>query len=92
MDISGGGIALVCETHDTTLIPGKVYENCKIELPGVGYITAIVKVQNSFDVTLRNGQRSKRAGCEFTHLSGESATLLQRYVVQLQSEEKRLAI
>ena len=86
MDISGGGVALVCEAHDSMLLPGKIYEDCRIQLPGVGTINTTVKVQNSFEITLRNGQRSKRAGCEFIHLSGETATLLQRYVVQLQSE------
>jgi c-di-GMP-binding flagellar brake protein YcgR len=89
MDISGGGIALVCEVDDTTLHPGKSYEGCKIQLPDIGLISATVKVQNSFEVTLRNGQRSKRAGCEFIDLSGEAATLLQRYVVKLQSEVTR---
>lgn len=86
MDISGGGIALVCEAHDTELQPGKIYTDCKISLPGVGAISATIKVKNSFEITLRNGQISKRAGCEFAHLSGEAATLLQRYVVHLQSE------
>jgi c-di-GMP-binding flagellar brake protein YcgR len=86
MDISGGGIALVCEAHDTELQPGKIYANCRISLPNVGTITATVKVKNSFEITLRNGKISKRAGCEFTYLTGEAATLLQRYVTYLQSE------
>ncbi len=86
MDISGGGIALVCEAHDTELQPGAIYEDCRISLPDIGTISVTVKVKNSFEVTLRNGQISKRAGCEFVHLGGEASTLLQRYVVQLQSE------
>ena len=90
MDISGGGIALVCETLETELLPGKIYENCRIHLPGIGTITATIKVKNSFEITLHNGQLSKRAGCEFIHLTGEADTLLQRYVVQLQSETIRL--
>ena len=85
MDISGGGVALVCEAHDTELEPGKIYENCKINLPGIGTISTTVKVKNSFEVTLHNGQTNKRAGCEFMHLSGAADTLLQRYVTQLQS-------
>lgn len=89
MDISGGGIALVCEAHDTDLHPGNIYADCKIPLPGVGTISATVKVKNSFEVTLRNGQISKRAGCEFIYLSGEAATLLQRYVTYLQTEAAR---
>lgn len=86
MDISGGGIALVCEAHDTELQPGAIYADCRISLPDIGTISVTVKVKNSFEVTLRNGQISKRAGCEFVHLGGEASTLLQRYVVQLQSE------
>ena len=89
MDISGGGVALVCEVHDTSLLPGNSYENCKIQLPDIGLISATVKVQNSFEITLRNGKRSKRAGCEFIHLNGEASTLLHRYVVKLQSEFTR---
>ncbi len=86
MDISGGGIALVCEVHDTELHSGKVYADCNIPLPGLETIRVTVKVQNCFEVTLRNGQIRKRAGCEFIQLSGEAAALLQRYVVYMQSE------
>jgi c-di-GMP-binding flagellar brake protein YcgR len=86
MDISGGGVALVCEVHDTELQPGKIYADCRISLPGIGTISVTVKVKNSFEVTLHNGQVCKRAGCEFTQLSGEADTLLQRYVAHLQSE------
>jgi len=86
MDLSGGGMALVCETEDAELQPGKIYEDCLIRLPGVGTISATVKVKNTFEVTLRNGLISKRAGCEFVRLNGEAAALLQRYVAHLQSE------
>lgn len=86
MDISGGGVALVCAAHETELQPGKIYTDCLITLPGIGAINTSVKVKNFFEITLRNGQISKRAGCEFIHLNGESTTLLQRYITQLQSE------
>jgi c-di-GMP-binding flagellar brake protein YcgR len=86
MDISGGGVALVCEAHDAELQPGKIYPDCQISLPEVGTITATIKVKNTFMVTLRNGQVSKRAGCEFLHLNSESTSLLQRYVTRLQRE------
>ena len=86
MDISGGGVALVCEEHETELQPGKIYTDCKITLPDIGTISATVLVKKIFEVTLRNGRVSKRAGCEFIHLSGQSETQLQRYVTQLQCE------
>jgi flagellar brake protein len=86
MDISVGGIALACEEHDTELQPGKTYEGCKISLPDIGVITVTVKVKNVFEITLRNGLVNKRVGCEFINMGGEAATLLQRYVTQLQSQ------
>ena len=86
MDISGGGVALVCETRDTELLPGNIYYDCSISLPDVGTISVTIIVKNAFEVTLRNGDVCKRAGCEFSCLSGEAAALLQRYVVHLQSE------
>ena len=86
MDISGGGVALVCETRDTELLPGNIDYECSISLPDVGTISVTIIVKNAFEVTLRNGDVCKRAGCEFSCLSGEAAALLQRYVVHLQSE------
>jgi len=88
MDISGGGIAMVCEPHHPQFKTGHDYEDCSIPLPDIGTIIASLKVKNCFEVTLRNGQRSIRAGCEFTALSGESASLLQRYVIHLQTEAR----
>lgn len=86
MDISIGGIALVCEEYDTELLPGKTYENCRIFLPDIGAVTVTVKVKNAFIITLRNGTTSKRVGCEFIHMKGEAANLLQRYVTHLQGK------
>lgn len=86
MDISVGGVALVCEEYDTELLPGKIYPDCTISLPDMGDITATVKVKSTFEITLRNGLVNKRVGCEFIHLSGDAAALLQRYVTRLQSK------
>ena len=86
MDIGGGGVALVCEEHDTEFQPGKVYSVCNIQLPNVGLLTATILVKNIFIITMHNGEVKKRAGCEFIHLNGTMAILLQRYLTHLQSE------
>lgn len=86
MDISIGGIALVCEEYDTELLPGSTYENCRIFLPDIGAITVTVKVKNAFKITQRDGMINKRVGCEFIHMKGEAANLLQRYVTLLQGK------
>ena len=77
MDIGGGGVALVCEEHDTEFQPGKVYSVCNIQLPDVGLLTATILVKNIFIITMHNGEVKKRAGCEFIHLNGTMAILLR---------------
>lgn len=86
MDISVGGVALVCEEHDTELQPGKIYPDCRIMLPDFGILTATIEVRTTFRITQRNGMVHNRAGCQFTQLDGATSALLQRYVTWLQSE------
>ena len=86
MDISVGGVALECQEHDTEFQPGKVYSICNINLPNIGMLTATILVKNIFIITMHNGEVKKRAGCEFIHLNGTMANLLQRYLTHLQSE------
>jgi c-di-GMP-binding flagellar brake protein YcgR len=84
MDISIGGIALVCKENSVDLQPGLKYENCEIDLTDIGTISATIEVKNTFEVTARNGKVTRRAGCVFVKPSGETAKMLQRYVAQMQ--------
>lgn len=84
MDISIGGVALVCEETGVELHPGMVYEHCQIELPDLGKLEATIEVKNTFEITDRNGNVKRRAGCVFVKLDGKTTMLLQRYVAQMQ--------
>ncbi|MDO8925418.1 MAG: flagellar brake protein [Sideroxyarcus sp.] len=84
MDISIGGVALVCEASGIELQPGMRYENCEIELPDVGTVEATIEVKNTFEITDRNGHIKRRAGCVFVRPNGQTTKLLQRYVAQMQ--------
>jgi c-di-GMP-binding flagellar brake protein YcgR len=86
MDISIGGVALVCEEDGVELQPGKTYQNCEIELPDVGTVNATIEVKNTFKVTARNGEVKRRAGCVFVKPDGQTTIMLQRYVAQMQRE------
>jgi c-di-GMP-binding flagellar brake protein YcgR len=86
MDISVGGVALECQELDTEFRPGNIYSACNINLPNIGMLTATILVKNIFIITMHNGEVKKRAGCEFIHLDGTMAILLQRYLTYLQSE------
>lgn len=85
MDISVGGVALVCAEHEVELQPGRIYTNCQITLPNVGILTATIRVKNTFEVTTRDGVVRRRAGCEFMQMDGNMTILLQRYITHLQS-------
>ena len=86
MDISIGGVALVCEQTGVELHPGMVYEHCKIELPGLGTVEAAIEVKNAFEITDRSGKVKRRAGCVFVKPDGKTTMLLQRYVAQMQQQ------
>lgn len=84
MDISIGGVALVCEESGVELQPGMMYEHCQIDLPEIGTLEATIEVKNTFEVTDRNGHVKRRAGCVFVKPDGRTSMLLQRYVSQMQ--------
>jgi c-di-GMP-binding flagellar brake protein YcgR len=84
MDISIGGVALICEQTGVELQPGIVYEHCLIELPELGTLEATIEVKNTFEITDRSGKVKRRAGCVFVKLDGKTTMLLQRYVAQMQ--------
>jgi c-di-GMP-binding flagellar brake protein YcgR len=86
MDISIGGVALVCEQTGVELHPGMVYEHCQIELPELGTLEATIEVKNTFEITDRNGKVKRRAGCVFIKPDGRTTMLLQRYVAQMQQQ------
>lgn len=84
MDISGGGIGLTCTEHDTDLVPGQSYADCRIDLPEIGSIRGTIEVKNVVVLTTATGQTHKRAGCEFKNLDPSAAIMLQRYITHLQ--------
>jgi len=90
MDISIGGVALVCKEDGVDLQPGVQYQNCEIDLPDIGTISATIEVKNTFEVTARNGKVSRRAGCVFVKPSGETAKMLQRYVARKQQQMAKM--
>ena len=84
MDISCGGVGLICAETDTEIAVGKTYMNCLIDLPEVGKISGTIVVKNLFLCSLESGHTQKRAGCEFKNLDSASTLLLQRYVMNMQ--------
>ncbi|HEY6095833.1 MAG TPA: flagellar brake protein [Gallionellaceae bacterium] len=84
MDISVGGVALVCEEHTVHLEEGQIYPDCRIELPGIGILKVTIQVRNVFELADKQGLATRHAGCEFMNLNGQMSMLLQRYIAQMQ--------
>lgn len=89
MDISIGGIALVCAEDAVELTPGMIYQDCDIELPDVGTIHTGIEVKSLFEITTRTGEVKRRAGCTFVKPDAETTMMLQRYVAQAQLAQAR---
>lgn len=86
MDISGGGIGMICEKDEEALLPNKVFGGCQILLPDSSMLSTSVDVRYSIDHSTPGNTLSKRVGCRFLHLDSQANIMLQRLITQLQSE------
>lgn len=84
VDISGGGVGLICAETEADLVAGASYPDCRIDLPEVGTINGTIEVRTLVLLTSASGHVHKRAGCKFRNLDGQSTILLQRYVINMQ--------
>lgn len=86
LDISVGGIALLCGEIEAQLVKGKTFEDCQIPLSGIGTAKVTIEVKSNIKFTARNSAVQMRAGCQFINLSSEAESLLHRYTTRLQAE------
>ena len=86
VDISCGGIAMLDERKILDNTIGKIYDNCQIDLPGIGKIDLILQVKNSQDLILLNGKTNRRIGCQFINVSSAILASVQRYIMKLERE------
>jgi c-di-GMP-binding flagellar brake protein YcgR len=86
VDISCGGIALLDERRVLEIYSGQIYENCKVDLPGIGAIDLALQIRNSQDLMLLNGKTNRRVGCEFVGVSTAALASVQRYIMKLERE------
>lgn len=89
-DISCGGMALIDHHYALDLDPGKIFAGCQVNLPDAGEVVVTAAVRNSYAMTLKNGLSCQRAGCEFIDLTEDSRMLIQRYIIKLEQQERRL--
>lgn len=85
-DISCGGIAVLDNRLQLGSTIGATFDNCKIELPDTGTVTATLQIRNLLDMTLLNSKTNRRVGCEFINLSRGNLAMVQRYITALERE------
>ncbi|OIP15407.1 MAG: hypothetical protein AUK53_04310 [Betaproteobacteria bacterium CG2_30_59_46] len=89
-DISIGGVGVVIPPADAVVEPGMIFNGCNLVLPEIGNIVATMEIRNVFEVTLRNGLKTKRAGCQFANLSANMQSMIQRYIINVERERKAM--
>lgn len=85
-NVSGGGIAIIDENKllDDTI--GRIYKDCKIDLPGGTLVIATLEVRNSHEIKLSNGKHIRRIGCLFVDLPSAMLSAVQRYITKLERD------
>jgi c-di-GMP-binding flagellar brake protein YcgR len=87
-DIGIGGVGVVIPPEDAVVEPGMVFNGCNLVLPEIGNIVATMEIRNVFELTLRNGLKTRRAGCQFVNLSANMQSMIQRYIIKIERERR----
>jgi c-di-GMP-binding flagellar brake protein YcgR len=88
VDISIGGVGVLSYPEVGSLKAGETYHGCRITLPGTGEFAVGLKVCTTFEITLKNGRLTHRAGCQFIDLPASVETAIQRYIIQVDRERR----
>lgn len=88
VDISIGGVGVLSYPEDGRLKAGEIFHGCRITLPGTGEFAVGLSVSTTFEITLKNGRLTHRAGCQFIDLPPSVETAIQRYIIQVDRERR----
>lgn len=88
VDISIGGVGVLSYPEEGRLKAGEVYHGCRIHLPSAGEFALGLRVRTTFDITLKNGRMTHRAGCEFIDLPPSIETAIQRYIISVERDRR----
>lgn len=86
-DISVGGVGLETDS-ELQLVPGTHIDDARLQLPDIGLIIVALEVRSSYTRELQNGARLTHIGCRFIKLPDKHTTLIQRYIYNLEREQK----
>jgi len=90
-NVSGGGLALIDEHGVLDHTIGRIYKDCRIDLPGGTLVVASLELRNAQEIVLPNGRHVRRLGCLFVNLPQAMMAAVQRYISKLEREQKARA-
>lgn len=92
VDLSIGGLGVLNPLSGFQLEIGKTFQGCHFVLPEIGTIVTTLQIRNAFEITLKNGTHTRRAGCMFVNLPGTMQSMIQRYIIKLERERRALQV
>lgn len=87
VDIGIGGVGLNAQTLAFPLDSGAIFEKTKIELKGVGELIAPIEIRHVDQIT-KGTKNLLHIGCLFTKLSAGQENLLQKFMANIQRDER----
>ena len=84
INISVGGIALLCDENEIKFQPGNIFHRCKISLAHFGLLEVAIEVRDNVRFELPFGMVKKMVGCKFIFGDNRAGVLLQKYINHLQ--------
>lgn len=92
VDMSVGGIGCSLKgTPPEEFSPGALLEGCSIELPEVGRIPMNLRVRGIWKtIKTKSGEQMHHIGLQFEDLSRGAANVIQRYLIHLEAEQRKL--
>lgn len=89
VDLSVGGVGILAYPPLAPLEVDRVYPHARLSLPGLEAFELSLAVRCLFEITLRNGRRSHRAGCQFIALPPGVEAELQRTITRMERDLRR---
>lgn len=84
LDISEGGVSLLCNPTLLDLTPGTRYRDCRIELPDTESFVVTLEVRNVVQHDGDSANHWVRLGCAFVDMSGVEQMLIRHYIDRLE--------
>jgi|GEM_PF-2531945 len=89
-DLSPSGTCVIDVSMMVDVTIGKVYRNCRLELPETQPLFVALEIRNSHRVLGPNNEPRHRIGCLFVDLSSAESALVQRYITRIERMRKKL--